>query len=243
MRIFPLTILLFLAMSIENSVNAQSSKTDDMMLKYLVKEPSIKTAKLPVLILLHGFGSNEQDLFSMANQLPKQMLIISARAPYTLSQGSYAWFHVDLSTGKPIYNAEEAEKSRTVILKFIDQVKTKYHADEIYLMGFSQGAIMSYSIALTNPEKVKGIVALSGRILTDIKPLIASQNKLEKLPVFIGHGINDQTLPIFNGRAASKQCMDLHTLTTYKEYVMGHEISQEEFSDILDWFNKYFLLK
>jgi phospholipase/carboxylesterase len=238
MRIFPLAILLILVMSIKNSVNAQSSKTDDLMLKYLIKEPSVKTAKLPVLILLHGVGSNEQDLFSMAKQLPKQMLIISARAPYTLSQGSYAWFHVDLSTGKPIYNSEEAEKSRNIILQFIDQVKTKYHTDEIYLMGFSQGAIMSYSIALTNPGKVKGFVALSGRILSDIKPHIASEDKLKKLPVFIGHGINDQTLPIFNGRAASKQCMDLHIPTTYKEYVMAHEISQQEFIDILEWFSK-----
>jgi len=242
MRIISCTILLISMMSIENSVNAQSTKTDDLVLKYLVKEPSIKTAKLPVLILLHGFGSNDQDLFSMANQLPKEMLIISARAPYTLSQGSYAWFHVDLSTGKPIYNSEEAEKSRNIILQFIDQIKTKYHAKDVYLMGFSQGAIMSYSVALTNPEKVNGIVALSGRILTDIKPLIANQSKLEKLPIFIGHGTNDQTLPIFNGKAASAQCTNLHIPITYKEYSMGHEISQQEFIDIIEWFSKNFHL-
>jgi phospholipase/carboxylesterase len=230
-------------MLLQDTIHGQTQNTNDLALKYLVKEPSIKSAKLPVLILLHGIGSNEQDLFSMANQLPKQMLIISARAPYTLSQGSYAWYHMDLSTGKPIYSSEEAEKSRNLILQFIDQIKTKYKTEEIYLMGFSQGAIMSYSVALTSPEKVKGVVALSGRILTDIKPHIAPKSKLGKLQLFIGHGINDQVLPLYNGKAAALQCTNLNIPISYKEYQMTHEISREEFSDIMQWFNEKFQLK
>jgi phospholipase/carboxylesterase len=223
-------LLLLLLISSQLLLHAQVK--NDLMLKYLIKEPKTSNG---ILILLHGVGSNEEDLFSMAGQLPDDMTIISLRAPNILAQGAYAWFHLDLSTGKPVYNAEEAEKSRLVILQFIDEVKEKYHTNEIFLLGFSQGAIMSYSVALTHPEKVKGIVALSGRILSDIKPKIASAEKLKDLQVFIGHGINDQVLPIYNGQAASLTCTNLHIPILYKEYNMAHEISQQEFSDMMEW--------
>ena len=131
-------------MLLQDNIHGQTQNTNDLALKYLVKEPSIKSAKLPVLILLHGIGSNEQDLFSMANQLPNQMLIISARAPYTLSQGSYAWYHMDLSSGKPVYSSEEAEKSRNLILQFIDQIKTKYKTRNIFQDMWYEVMIMIY---------------------------------------------------------------------------------------------------
>jgi hypothetical protein len=62
----------------------------DMVLYYLAKEPSIKSTKMPVLILLHGIGSNEKDLFHLADKLHPQMLIISVRAPIQLDKGAYA---------------------------------------------------------------------------------------------------------------------------------------------------------
>jgi phospholipase/carboxylesterase len=85
--------------------------------------------------------------------------VVSARAPYEKGNGSYAWYDVDFSSGKPIINYIQAEKSRTILLQFISQLKSKQNSDEkrVYVCGFSQGAIMSYSLGLARPDKIKGI--------------------------------------------------------------------------------------
>ena len=144
--------------------------------QYLVRESRIKTGKAPLLLLLHGVGSNETDLFSFANQLPDQFLVVSARGPYTLEAGRYAWYQVDFSTGKPVIQIEQEERSRRMILQFIEELKERHHIDEsaVYLCGFSQGAIMSYSAGLTAPELFKGIAAMSGRLPEEVKHEIAS---------------------------------------------------------------------
>ncbi|MEO5570386.1 MAG: dienelactone hydrolase family protein [Bacteroidia bacterium] len=232
MKLISATILFFM-------LTIPSTKAGDTtsVLHYLVKEPKIQSAHPPTIILLHGVGSNEEDLFSFANHLPEKYLVISARAPIGLGGNSYAWYHLDFSTGKPVFNFEEEESSRATLIKFISQVKEKYSADanEIYLCGFSQGAIMSYSIALTRPDLVKGIAVMSGRLLEEIKPFITSKDKLQKLKVFISHGTKDNVLPVQNAREAAAFLKTLNINFSYKEYPEEHTISNEMFSDLLQW--------
>ena len=104
---------------------AAKASDSTSVLHYLVREPVVKSAHPPVLILLHGVGSNEQDLFSLADRLPDDFLVISARAPIRLGDDSFAWYQVDFSTGKPVFNFEQEEKSRALLIKFIDQIKAK----------------------------------------------------------------------------------------------------------------------
>ena len=113
------------------------------VLQYGVRQLKIKTGKVPLIILLHRVGGNEQDLFSFANQLPGNFLVVSARAPYTISEDRYLWYKINFSTGKPIINAEQAEKSRSKIVQFVNELKQQFPFDDkhVYLCGFSQGAI------------------------------------------------------------------------------------------------------
>ena len=67
-------------------------------LDYRVRQPLKPTANPQVLFLLHGYGSHEEDLFSFANYLPEDYLIISLRAPLSLSFGGYAWYSCLLYT-------------------------------------------------------------------------------------------------------------------------------------------------
>src|SRR5689334_5216886 len=166
-----------------------SATSDNMALQYLVRTPQVKPAKNKAIILLHGVGSNEADLFSLANGLPPDFYVLSPRGPFTLGAGRYAWYNVDFSTGKPVYNSEQEASSRKVIATFIAQVKQKYNPDEIYLGGFSQGAIMSYNTGLTHLADVQGIIALSGRIPEEIKPLVTKGARLQQLKVFVAHGL------------------------------------------------------
>lgn len=219
--------------------NSQSryAKGDTTLLHYMARPPKVHIPKPSLLILLHGVGSNEQDLFRVANSLPDNFLVISARAPFTIAEGRYKWYDVDFSSGTPRFNAEQAEKSRVIILNFINQLKEKhsFNENEIYLGGFSQGAIMSFSVGLTQPDKIKGIIALSGRVLADIKPKIADQNKLKSLKVFVIHGTKDEVLSI-NYARQSKQLLDsLNIQHTYVELNMGHAIT----NDVIDLLNKW----
>ena len=209
--------------------------TKDLALQYLVREPKVKSTKQKAIILLHGVGSNEQDLFSLANVLPDEFLIISARGQFTLGAGRYAWYNVDFSTGKPVFNKEQEASSREVIRTFISQVKQKYNLDEVYLGGFSQGAIMSYTIGLMHPKEVRGIIALSGRVLEEIKPLIEKDNYLQQLKVFVAHGLQDNTLSIQYAREAKDYLQSLGVQLTYNEYHIGHQLNNEVLQDLNTW--------
>ena len=211
---------------------------ETMVLKYLIREPKIKSKNPPAIILLHGVGSNEHDLFSLANTLPDKYMVISARAPITLGSNSFAWYQVDFSTGKPVYNSHEEEKSRALLINFIEQLKEKYalDANEIYLCGFSQGGIMSYSVALTRPDLVKGIAVMSGRLLEEIKPQIKPTVKLQQLKVFISHGQNDNTLPYHYANDAKAYLTTLKINPSFNNYVAGHEINAAMLNDLINWF-------
>jgi len=204
-------------------------------LQYLIQEPSIPSLKKKAVILMHGVGSNEGDLFALANQLPKDFYVISVRGPFTLSTGRYAWFQVDFSTGRPVYNVDQESSSRNAVLNFVQEIKQKFAFEEIYLGGFSQGAIMGYTIGQLYPDKISGVIALGGRILEEIRPQIKTNDELKKLKVFIGHGTQDNTLPIHFARDAKNWLEFIGVNLSYNEYPIGHQISSEELADLCHW--------
>ncbi len=208
-----------------------------LSLVHLVRQPKIETEAPPLLLLLHGIGSNEHDLYGLAPFLDRRFLIISARAPNTLEPGSYAWFEADFTPQGPIINPEQAEASRKTLITFLHEAATAYDTDpkRVYLMGFSQGAIMSASVALTRPELVAGAVLMSGRILPEIQPQIASNEELAGLPILVVHGTADMVLPISHGRANRQLLSSLPVELTYHEYPMGHEVSQESLAVVTSW--------
>ena len=210
----------------------------NLALPYLLKEPKQQAAKRKAIILLHGVGSNEQDLFSLAGQLPGDFYIISPRGQFTIGTGRYAWYNVDFSTGKPVYNTEQELSSRKAIATFIKQVKEKYNLDDVYLGGFSQGAIMSYSIGLLYPDEVAGIISFGGRLLEEIKPLVKKDDNIQKLKIFIAHGLQDSTLPVHYARRAKEYIEELGISLSYHEYSTGHQISNEMLQDLNSWLRK-----
>jgi phospholipase/carboxylesterase len=220
-----------------NTKEINSATSDSMVLQYLVREPKIKSTKKKAIILLHGVGSNESDLFSLADQLPQDFYVIAARGQFTLSEGSYAWYNVDFSTGKPVFDKAQEVSSREAIRKFITEVKQQYKVDEIYLGGFSQGAIMSYSVGLTNPNEIKGILSLSGRLLMEVRPMLTKNTDVKQLKVFVAHGMQDNILPVHYAREAKLFLEDLGVQLSYHEYIMGHQINEAVIKDMNEWLN------
>jgi phospholipase/carboxylesterase len=210
-------------------------------LVHAVREPTERSVTPPpVLLLLHGVGSNEQDLMALAPMLDHRFFVISTRAPFTLQHGSYAWYHVQFTPTGQIMNPEEAEASRFRILHFIDEVNDSYNVDpeRMFIMGFSQGCIMSVAAALTEPQRFAGVVGMSGRLLPGIVDKAAPADELRGLPVFISHGTADQVLGIEYGRALNDALERLPVNLTYREYPMGHHVSNQSLSDIERWLSE-----
>jgi phospholipase/carboxylesterase len=222
--------------SAENAIREQARS-----LVHVVRLPQEKSSEPPpMILLLHGLGSNEHDLFSFASHLDKRLLVVSARAPFSLFPGGYAWFQIDFTPRGLRMHTDQAEHSRLILLAFLDYLLERYEADakRIYLAGFSQGAMMSMNIALTHPEKVAGVLAMSGRLLPDLLPNLAAPEQLQGMPIFVSHGIYDDVLPIENGRATQELLSKLPVALTYKEYSMAHEVSAQSFADAMQWLKK-----
>ncbi len=216
----------------------------NVSLDHLVRQPTVPSAgKPPLLLLLHGVGSNEQDLFSLAPYLDGRFLIASVRAPLTISYGAYGWYEIQFSPTGLVHDPAGAEAGREAALKVIDELVAAYEADpdRVYLMGFSQGAIMSLGIVLSHPEKVAGAVLMSGRLLPQFTDAAVPSERLTGKPILVVHGTTDNVLPIQSGRAINEYLAATPADLTYKEYPMGHTVSEQSLSDIAAWLRKRFL--
>ena len=212
-----------------------------LSLEYLVREPKIKLDKNPLLLLIHGYGSNEEDLFSFATELPDEYYIVSARAPYNMQYGSYAWYAINFDADQNKFSDnEQAKTSRDLIAKFINELEANYPIDSqnVTLIGFSQGTILSYAVALSHPEKVQRVVAMSGYINTEILEENYLKNSFSNLKIFTSHGTVDQVIPVEWGRKAKPFLEKLGINSTYKEYPIGHGVSPQNFYDFKNWLLK-----
>lgn len=205
-------------------------------LHYVVREPKITTEKPPLLILLHGYGSNEQDLFSFAEELPEELLIVSAQAPLSMGFGAYAWYSINFDdvNGK-FSNLKEAKQAIDKIAVFIDDIKVKYktNPNKTFLLGFSQGAILSYSLSFIYPNKVQHIIALSGYINNQMIPTKIS--KEINTDYYCSHGSVDQVLPVDWARKSKPFLDSLNLQNEYSEYPVGHGVAPQNFYSFKTW--------
>lgn len=207
-------------------------------MNYLIREPKIKKDKNPLLLLLHGYGSNEEDLFSFANELPEEYYVISAQAPYALQPYGYAWYAINFDADMNKFSDDkQAVESRDLIVKFIDEISEKYLIDtnDITLIGFSQGSILSYAVALSYPEKVRRVVALSGYLNQDILKENYQNNDFSKLNFFVSHGSSDQVIPVEWARKTPEFLDRIGVKNVYFEYPVGHGVAPKNFFDFRNW--------
>lgn len=211
-----------------------------MNLEYLVHTPENISAQTPILVLLHGYGSNEADLFSFTPTLPKDWLIVSFRAPINLSFGGFAWYDIDFTNQDKFINVTQAQESIKNILENIEDIKNKYGITNppVHLCGFSQGGIISYALALTYPEKFSKIACLSSYPEEKILQNISKDKKaLQNLRFFISHGNEDTVIPIKWAEKGSELLYDLGLYFSFREYNCGHGINPDNFKDMMNFFH------
>jgi phospholipase/carboxylesterase len=218
------------------SSNEDKAMNTDLCIPY-IEVSSPQSEHRPILLLLHGKGTNELDLLDLAPSFISKYRVLVLRAPIQMGENEFAWFHTRYDQSVPIYDPAEAEVSRQLLIKFICQVSNKYQClhKNIFLFGFSQGAIMSFGISLSNPDLIGGIACLSGRILQEHVDQAKPNKGTHSFPIFLSHGVNDEILDIRYARDAKVFLESLSVDLDYREYPMGHDITDVNFLDAKNW--------
>ena len=209
-------------------------------IKYIERKPTQATDNPQLFLLIHGYGSNEEDLFSFAPDLPATAHVISVRGRYDIMYGGFSWYDISFENNKKYMDHEQAIESRNALVQFIDEITTLENLDKnnVFIAGFSQGAILSFSIALNFPEKVKNVMILSGYPERKIIGELTEVKDYSNLNFFVSHGTEDVILPIEAGRLGQVVLNDLQIKNEYHEYRSGHGIDRQNYFDLMDFIQK-----
>ncbi|BBI31405.1 alpha/beta hydrolase [Cohnella abietis] len=189
----------------------------------------------PTIFTLHGKGSNERNMFSLVESLSDEFIIVGIRGNFILGAG-FQYYELK-SLGNPI--REQFDLAIKQLESFISYASEKYPIDQAqrYLLGFSQGAILSMTLAMTMGEQLKGIVALNGYVPQFVKteyPLSST----DKVHVFISHGQYDSVFPLRIGEENAAYFQTLTSYLTFKTYPTDHGVSEDNQRDIIKWFKE-----
>ncbi|MGJ8550000.1 alpha/beta hydrolase [Winogradskyella wichelsiae] len=209
---------------------------------HYITRPSTLKENAPLLIMCHGYGSDENDLFSFASELPEELFIISVRAPHPMQPYGNAWYAINFDAEKGKWNdVVQAKESIGLISDFIDYACNTYpvNSKNVTLLGFSQGSILSYAVSLTFPKKVKNVIALSGYVSEDMLPKNINKDDVSHLNFFCSHGSVDQVIPVEWAQKAPVFLDTLGIKNTYSEYPVGHGVAPQNFHDLKAWLQKH----
>ncbi len=206
-----------------------------MSISYIFPENLNPAGKIP-LIMLHGYGSNETDLFELKNDLPRIYFPIALRGYQLTPYGGFAWYPLYMNASGNLHIKED--EMLHAISRLHDDIQdlTKRFGfkKEISILGFSQGSIISYALMSHYPEEYRNIVAFSGYIH---EPVMMPLNKEDSknLSVFASHGTNDDIIPVELARKVPLWLEKNHVRYVYKEYHAGHFLLPENVYDAMQF--------
>jgi phospholipase/carboxylesterase len=185
----------------------------------------------PLLVLLHGYGADEHDLFALAPYLDPRFHIVSVRAPRHYPPG-YGWYDVAFTQAGIQVDDTHLPESAGQVLALLVSLQEAQSFRSVTLLGFSQGAAVALYLLLTQPDEIGAVAALSGHV-----PTVGWENRVafSDKPVFVAHGTRDMVVPIAAGRDAKEKLSTLPVVLDYHEYPMTHEISGETLTDLNAW--------
>nr|WP_057923801.1 phospholipase [Burkholderia ambifaria] len=192
------------------------------------------------LLLLHGVGGNETNLLNLAGTIDPRIEIAFVRGPLTFGPGQHAWFPVRFGPNGPEIDAARADASRVQLIALLRALCARDDASAspalpAVIAGFSQGGIMSASVALTSPADVAAFAVLCGRILPEIDPLIAPRDALSTLHALVMHGRFDDKLPVAWADTADAKLTGLGVAHDTRLYDAGHELTSQMAGDFSRW--------
>jgi phospholipase/carboxylesterase len=201
-------------------------------LVHRVLEPGVDGPH-PTVVMLHGRSGNEDVMWVFQRALPKDWLVVAPRAIKTDPDGGYAWHPRQRDEWPSLAMFDEAV---TAVVQFIHALSDLYNADpdQIYLMGFSQGAATSYASAMQHPGLIKGIAGLVGFMPVDCQTAVETA-ALSNLPILMIVGLEDETIPPERSKKCAETVQAAGADLTYKEYETGHRLNAQGMRDLKNW--------
>lgn len=211
----------------------------DLPLTFLQRPTAVNIPRPWLLVLMHGVGSNEQDLFHLSPQIPDRFHVLSLRAPHRMRPGSHAWFDFSVEPGSGVrrIHAEQEASSRALVAQTVQAAAAQLGIppERVVVGGFSQGGIMALSLLLTRPELMHAALVWHSRLLPEVLPLQAPLDALVGKKLWVSHGTHDNVIPLASGQAIAQHMATLPVSVTYREFPGAHEIRPPELAATVDW--------
>ena len=191
-----------------------------------------------LLVLMHGVGSNEQDLFGLARLMPPQFHVLSLRAPYVLSPDAYAWFEFQvLPNGERQIDEVQERESRFLIREMIASAAQQLGVppERVVVGGFSQGGIMALSLLLTKPETVRAAMVWHSRLLSQVVPQVAAPEAFEGKALWVSHGSADNVIPPSAAQVTRDLARTLPLALSGADFPGAHELRPAELQATVAW--------
>jgi phospholipase/carboxylesterase len=196
----------------------------------------------PTILTLHGRGANAMDLLGVAPLLcGGKFLMICPQGPLETPIGpgmtGYAWYPMSMG-GPP--DVDAILSSRRELEAFIERCLASYPIDrkKLALLGFSQGGVMSYSLALTHPERFAALAVLSSWLPKELEARLNVSDAVQALPTLIQHGAQDSMIEVDRARDSIERLRQLKLPLTFREYEMAHEITPGSLRDLSTWLDE-----
>ena len=190
-----------------------------------------------LLVLLHGVGANERSLAGLAAQQDARWQVLLPRGGVTFAPDAYGWFSVQFGPQGSVIDPVQAETSRRALIDFIavQQARLGIPPARTIVAGFSQGGIMSASVALTAPQQVAGFAILSGRILPEIESQVPADVGTHGLRGLVMHGHRDTKLPFALAERSVERLRHYGVAHELRAYDEGHVLSPAMQADLRRW--------
>jgi phospholipase/carboxylesterase len=196
----------------------------------------------PTILALHGWGASAHDLIGLAPILHGgEALVLCPQGPLALEIApgmlGFGWF--PLSSDRPP-DPQEFREAAGLVRRFLDLAVERYPVDrrKLVILGFSQGGSLAYSLALAQPERFAGLVALSSWLPEELLSETPPGAAVEGLQALVVHGSEDSLVPVALGQQSRDRLVKLGVSVTYREHSMEHEIRTEALRDLVEWLER-----
>ena len=210
----------------------------ELPLTFLHRPAAAHVSQPWLLVLMHGIGSNEQDLFGLAPYVPAPFHVLSLRAPYRMGPQANAWFEFAVAAdGTRSINEPQEAASRALVAQTVDAAARQLGipAARVVAGGFSQGGIMALTLLLTQPALLQAGMVWHSRLLPQALGDAAPAADLAGRQLWVSHGVQDNVIPLASARAIRDHARTLPLALSYREYPGVHEIRPEELRDSMAW--------
>ncbi len=207
-------------------------------LRFLQQSAAADSVSPSLLVLMHGVGSNEQDLFSLAPHVPGGYHVLSLRAPYPMAPGANAWFNFSIGPeGLRSYDEAQEVASRAQVAQTVAQAASQLGvpAARVVVGGFSQGGIMALSLLLTRPDLMGAAMVWHGRMLSAALVPKAPGTALAGRALWISHGSQDDVIPLSHAHEMRDALRGLPFNRTYRDYPCTHTLHPQELTESMAW--------